>query len=63
MLGACTTHGSVVVFFLLLWLSVLSGFLEVFEKPNRSSFTCAFTVRRPRLQRAAPPPPAPSAAP
>ncbi len=29
--------------FLLLWLSIPSGFLVVFEKPNRSSFTFTFT--------------------
>ncbi len=29
--------------FLLLWLSVPSGFLVVLEKPNRSSFTFTFT--------------------
>jgi hypothetical protein len=34
---ACLTHP------LLLWLSIPSGFLVVFEKPNRSSFTFTFT--------------------
>ncbi len=29
--------------FLLLWLSIPSGFLVVFEKPSRSSFTFTFT--------------------
>jgi hypothetical protein len=29
--------------FLLLWLRIPSGFLVVFEKPNRSSFTFTFT--------------------
>ncbi len=39
-LGASTTHGSVVVTSTWLWLSSMpSGFLEVFEKPNRGSFT------------------------
>jgi hypothetical protein len=44
-LGACTTHGSVVVTstLSLFWLSIPSGFLVVFEKPNRSSFTITFT--------------------
>ncbi len=36
--------GSDVNSFLLLWLSIPSGFLVVFEKPNRSSFTFTFTV-------------------
>jgi hypothetical protein len=31
--------GSDVNSFLLLWLSIPSGFLVVFEKPNRRSFT------------------------
>jgi hypothetical protein len=34
-----------IYFFLLLWLSFPSGFLVVFEKPNRSSFTFTFTWR------------------
>jgi hypothetical protein len=33
---------------MLLWLSIPSGFLVVFEKPNRSSFTFTFTFTRTR---------------
>ncbi len=33
--GVCTSTG--------VWHSTPSGFLVVFEKPNRSSFTCTFT--------------------
>ncbi len=46
-LGACTTHGSVVVTstlsVVIAYFSYPSGFLVVFEKPTRSSFTFAFT--------------------
>ncbi len=30
----------------MLWPSIPSGFLAVFEKPNRSSFTFSFTYRQ-----------------
>jgi serine/threonine protein kinase len=43
-LGACTTHGSVVVTSTLsVVMAIPSGFLVVFEKPNRSSFTFTFS--------------------
>jgi hypothetical protein len=36
--------GAVVPLFLLLWLSIPSGFLVVFQKPNRSSFTSTLST-------------------
>ncbi len=40
--------------FLLLWLCIPSGFLVVFEKPNRSSFTFTFTITAARAAAAGP---------